>query len=182
MLPEPGDQRADEQLLGEAHARVRRHLEGAELDEAEPAHRPLRRIELVDADLGAVRVAGHVDQQVAEQAVDQPGRDRAARLGDLAQRDLELVERLVARLVDARRLAGGADEQAGEQVGQRGMVLPVGDDAGEQIGPAQERAVRRREAAEHDVVAAAGADMPAVEHELLGAEADGGAPPRRPPW
>ena len=57
------------------------------------------------------------------------------------------------------------------------MVLPVGDDAGEQVGPAQERAVGRRDAAEHDVVAAAGADVAAVEHELLGAEADLRAPP-----
>ena len=59
------------------------------------------------------------------------------------------------------------------------MVLPVGDDAGEQIGAAQERAVGRRDAAEHDVIAAAGADMTAVEHELLGAEAEGARPPRR---
>ena len=32
------------------------------------------RIQLVDAELGPVRVAGHVDQQVAEHAIDQPGR------------------------------------------------------------------------------------------------------------
>ena len=42
---------------------------------------------------------------------------------------------VVARLVDARRLAGRADEQAGEQVGQRRMVLPVGD-AGSAAGRA----------------------------------------------
>ena len=36
-LPEPGDQRAHEQLLREAHARVRRHLERAQLDQAQPA-------------------------------------------------------------------------------------------------------------------------------------------------
>ena len=78
LLPEPGDERADQQLLGEAHARVRRHLEGAELDQAEPAHRPLRRVQLVDADLGPVRIAGDVDQQVAEQPVDQPGRRSAS--------------------------------------------------------------------------------------------------------
>ena len=58
LAPEPGDQRAEQQLLGQAHARVRRHLEGAELDQAEPAGRAVRRIELVDADLGAVGVAG----------------------------------------------------------------------------------------------------------------------------
>ena len=50
------------------------------------------------------------------------------------------------------------------------MVLPIGDDAGQQIRPPQERAVGRRHAAEHDVVAAAGADVSAVEPELLRAQ------------
>jgi hypothetical protein len=63
-LPEPRDDRADQHLLGEAHARMRRHLEAAELDQAEAPGRAVRRIELVDADLGAVRVAGHVDSML----------------------------------------------------------------------------------------------------------------------
>ena len=50
------------------------------------------------------------------------------------------------------------------------MVLPIGDDAGEQIGTPQEWAVGRRDAAEDDVVAAAGADLSSVDHELLGRE------------
>ena len=62
---------------------------------------------------------------------------------DLAEGDLELVQRVVARLVDARMLAGRADEQAGEQVGQRGMVEPVAEQALQQVGPAQQRANRR---------------------------------------
>ncbi len=74
LLPEPGDQRAQQQLLRQAHPRMRRHLERAELDQAQPAGRAVGRIELVDADLGAVRVAGDVDQQIAEQAIDQPQR------------------------------------------------------------------------------------------------------------
>ena len=53
---------------------MRRHLERAELDEAEAARRPVGRIQLVDADLGAVRVAGHVDQEIAEQPIDEPRR------------------------------------------------------------------------------------------------------------
>ena len=53
VFPEAGDERADEQLLGEAHARVGRHLEAAELDEAEPAGRAIGRIELVDADFAS---------------------------------------------------------------------------------------------------------------------------------
>ena len=47
------------------------------------------------------------------------------------------------------------------------MVVPVADHAGEQIGPAQERRVGGRRAAEDEVVAAAGAGVTAVEHELL---------------
>ena len=161
---------SSELLLHEAHARMRRHLERAELDEAEPARRPVRRVELVDADLGAVRVAGDVDQQVAEQAVDEPRRRRLLRLIRLLERELELVQRVVPRFVDARRLARRADEHAREEIRQRRMVLPVGDQAAQQIGPPQERAVGRARAAEHDVVAAARARVPAVEHELLGHE------------
>ena len=66
------------------------------------------------------------------------------------ERDLEFVESIVPRLVHARRLAGRSDEQAREQIGQRGMPLPVEHQALQQIGPAQERAVRRRRAAEHE--------------------------------
>src|SRR5882672_4171477 len=51
------------------------------------------------------------------------------------------------------------------------MVVPVGDQAREQLGPAQERRIRGRGAAEREVVAAAGARVLAVEHELLGAQA-----------
>jgi hypothetical protein len=43
--------------------------------------------------------------------------------------------------------------------------------AGQQFGLAQERAVGRRGAAHHEVVAAAGAGMAAVGHELLGRQA-----------
>ncbi len=171
LLPEAGDQRTQQQLLGERHARVRRHLEGAQFEQAEAPGRAVRRIELVDAELGAVRVAGDVDEQVPEHAVDQPGRDVAADRRNLAEGDLHLVERIVPRLVDARRLAGRADEQAGEQVGQAGVVVPVGDQAAQQVRPAQEGRVVRRRAAEHEVVAAAGAGVAAVDHELLGGQA-----------
>ncbi len=81
--------------------------------------------------------------------------------------------------VDARMLARRAEEEAREEERQRRVVVPVAEQAPQQIGPAQERTVGRRRAAEHDVIAAAGAGMPAVEHELLGAEPASGAPPRR---
>ena len=76
----------------------------------------------------------------------------------------------MTRFVDARRLARRADEQAGEQVGQRRVALPVEHEALQQVRPAQERAVRRRRAADDDMVAAAGAGVAAVDHELVGAE------------
>jgi len=50
------------------------------------------------------------------------------------------------------------------------VVLPVGDQAAEQVGAAQDRAVRRCGAADGEVVAAARAGMAAVEGEGLGAE------------
>ncbi len=108
-LPEARDQCPEQHLLREAHAGVRRHLEAAKLDEAEATRRSVGREQLVDADLGTVRIAGHVDEQVAEQPVDEPGgRGLAvARRRDLRQRDLQFVERVVARLVDAGRLARG---------------------------------------------------------------------------
>ena len=62
----------------------------------------------------------------------------------LAQRDFKLVEHVLARFVDARRLAGRADEQSGKQIGQRRPPLPIQHQAFEQIGPPQERAVGGR--------------------------------------
>ena len=69
LAPQFRDQGADQELLRQRHARIWRHFERAEFDEAEATGRSVRRVELVDADLGAVRVAGDVDQDVAEQPV-----------------------------------------------------------------------------------------------------------------
>ena len=120
LAPEPGDQRAQQQLLGKAHARIGRHFERAELDQPEPAGRSFRREQLVDADFGPMGIAGHIDQDVAKQAVDQPWRRRLAFAGrrHIGEGDLEFVQHILPRLVDARRLAGGTDEQTGEQVRQ----------------------------------------------------------------
>ncbi len=86
-VPEPGDQAAQQRLLGHAHAPVRRHLESAQLEQSTPAGGRIGREQLVDAEFGAVRVAGRVDQQVAEDAVDQPRR-RLPAGRDLAEGDL----------------------------------------------------------------------------------------------
>ena len=80
--------------------------------------------------------------EAAQGAVDQPRRHGLAELlavaVDLLQRDLQFVKLVVAGLVHARRLAGRADEHAAEQVAQRRVVVPVGDEAGQHVRPAQE--------------------------------------------
>ena len=146
----------------------------AQLDQAEPAARPVGRVELVDAVLGAVRVARRVDQQVAQHAVDQPRRRRgrgARPVGQLREGELELVERVAARLVDARRLARRPDEEPREQIRERRVILPVADQAAQQIGPAQAAGCPRRSA--RPSVTWLPPPVPvwrAVEHELLGAQ------------
>ena len=94
-----------------------------------PADCPYTAEQLVDTDFRAVRVTRHIDQQIAQQPVHQPWRRvlparTTARGMDLRQRNLELIERVVPRLVDPRRLARWPDEHAGEQVGQRRPLLP----------------------------------------------------------
>ena len=172
--PEARDEGAQQQHLHEAHARVRRHLEGAEFQQPQASRRASRRVELVDRELRAVRVAGEVDEEVAQDPVDEPRLlVRLVRLEarlELLEGDAELVERVVARLVHARALARRADEHPREEIRERRMVLPVGDEAAQEIGPAQQRALRRRRPAERHVVAAARAGVAPVEHELLGAE------------
>ena len=71
-----------------------------------------------------MRVARGIYQDVAEDAIDQPGWRLPSR-HDLVERDLQLVQRIVARLVDAWMLAGRADEQAGEKVRERWVVVPI---------------------------------------------------------
>ena len=54
------------------------------------------------------------------------------------------------------------------------MVVPVGQhEAAQHTGSTQEGRIRRRGAAEHEVVAAAGAGVATVDHELLGGQAGG---------
>ena len=74
------------------------------------------------------------------------------------------------RLVDARGLAGGANEGAREQIGQAGVTLPEMDQAFQQVGTAQERAVGWFDPAHNHVVAAAGAGVASVDHELVRAQ------------
>ncbi len=51
------------------------------------------------------------------------------------------------------------------------MVVPVGEQAAQQVGSAQERGIADRGAAKDEMITTAGAGMPAVEHEFLAREA-----------
>jgi hypothetical protein len=115
-------------LLRQAHPRVRRHFERAEFDQAEPAGGTIRRKQFVDADFSTVGVAGDVDQNVAEQAIDQPWRRRrrgVTRRWHAAKRDFQLVQHVLTRFIDARRLAGRSDKQSGKEIRQRRPPLPI---------------------------------------------------------
>jgi hypothetical protein len=90
---------------------------------------------------------------------------------ELLKRDFELVQAVVSRFVDARRLAGRPDEHAGKQIRQRRMILPVRQQALQQVRAPQQRAVRRGRASQRDVIAATGAHVAAVEHELFSRQA-----------
>ena len=120
-----------------------------------------------------MRVAAGINQQVAEQTIYEPWR-RLAELADLLvhflERNIKLVKRVVARFVNARRLRRRADEQTAEQPAQRRMVLPIRQQRAQQIRPAQHGRIRRRLAADDDVIAAAGAGVTTVHHEFLRAE------------
>ena len=100
LAPEPGHQCADQQLLGEAHARVGWHLERAELDQPEPAGDAVGRIELVDADFRAMGVPGDVDQQVAEGDLKQGRWHELAAVQDLGTAGYILVAPGVRGAVD----------------------------------------------------------------------------------
>ena len=113
--PKPRDQRPNEQLLRQAHASMRRHFEGAKFQQSQSARRCIGREQLVDAKLGSMGVACQIGQQMAKHAVDQPRRAAAA-IGNLLKRDLELVQTVVPRFVDPRRLARRPDECSAEQM------------------------------------------------------------------
>ena len=116
-------------------------------------------------------VTGHVHQNVAQGPVHDPWRHVLAVLfavaGDFTQGDFQLVQLVVARLVNTWRLAGGANEHAREQVAERRMVVPVGNQAGQYFRLAQEGAVCGRGAAQHKVVATPRAGVATIGHEFF---------------
>jgi hypothetical protein len=101
-------------MLSKTHLRVWRHFKRAHLDKPESPGAALRREEFINRELGAMRIAAGINEQIAEQPVRQPRRG-VAKAADVAieflESDFEFVERVVARLVNAWRLRSWTDEQ-----------------------------------------------------------------------
>jgi hypothetical protein len=156
--------------LEEVHADVGRHFKCAQLEEAELEAGAIGRIELVDTELCAVGVAGDVGEEIAKEAVKEGGAG-VFFFGEISEGYFEFVERVGAGFVDARVLAGRSDVGAGEEVGEGRMILPEGKEADEEVGPAEQRAVRDGRATNDDVAAAASGLEIAVAGEFAGGEA-----------
>ena len=171
LSPEPGDQRANQQLLRQAHARVRRHFEARAVPAgpAVPWSCPGEYSLSMQNSARCVLPVTSTSRLRKMRSTSQGGQFIRSAL-EQAESDLQFVDRIGARLVHARSLAGGSDEHARKQVRQRRMIQPVPDHALQQIRTPQERTIGGVRAAQHDVIAAAGAGMAAVEHELFRAQ------------
>src|SRR5262249_53584893 len=110
-----------------------------------------------------------VHQQVAENTVDEPWW-KSVVVWKPRECDLEFVERILPAFVDARMLAGRAEKQAREKVRKRRMVVPIAEKTPKQIRTAKNRAVSCRRPSDHDVVAASGSCVAAIQHEFFGSK------------
>src|SRR3546814_1891689 len=88
-----------------------------------------------------------------------------ARRGNLRQRDLQFIQPVMPRLVDARRLAGRPDAQPRKQVGQRRMPLPIEHKTLQQVGPPDKGGIVQARTPQHDMIAAPGPHRPPVRSE-----------------
>jgi len=129
------------------------------------------RAEFIDADFSAVGVAGDVDQQIAEQSIDEPWSDPAgAGFRDLFKGGFKFVEGVASAFVDSRSLTGWSNKQAGKQPGERGVIIPEADEAAEQVRSSQKGAVGRRGGSQYKVISATGAGVSAVLLKFFSAE------------
>src|SRR5277367_5098862 len=85
LAPELGDERPYQQLLGEAHAGMRGHLEGAQLEQAHARSRAFRRVKFVDTEFRAMGASSYIRKQVTEETVGGAHGYWLASLGDLVE-------------------------------------------------------------------------------------------------
>ena len=177
LRPETRDERTDEQRLHERHSGMRWHLEAAQFEQAEPAALRIGTEQLVDAELGPMRAAGDIDEEVTEQAVDEPRRRRCARRGGRRSSSANAIS-------SSYRLSWRASSTRGAWlVGPMNRPEKRYESEGwccQYVMMLRSRSGRRSiglsaggRAAERQVIAAAGAGVGAVEMERLCAEAGG---------
>ncbi len=118
-----GEQAAEQQLLRQAHSRMRRHFEGPQFDQPQASGTGVGRKQFVDAELGPMRVAGEIHEEIAEQPVGQPRRhERVFR--QLLEGRFEFVYRFVPGFVDARSLARrGPTNKPEKRYDSEGLVV-----------------------------------------------------------
>lgn len=156
---------------------MRRHLESTQFDQPATIAGTIGGIQLVDAKFSPVSVTGDINQEMPEDAIDQPrqvaaeGSEAVAdAFGDLLKSDFQFIQVVIAGFIDTWGLTGRTDEQPRKQIRQRRMIVPASQQTPQQIGPAQNRAICRGGATQDDVVAASRARMTAILHELFGAQ------------
>ena len=146
-----GDNRPNEQRAQRLIPDVRHRLERSKLDQALKTGWRIEVPELVDADLGEVRVARAIGQEIAKEPVeDLTVGGPPYGIGPEA-RDLELVQSRGQGFIDPRCLRARADVLAREEIRKRRMTLPVPKDAAQQIGALEERVLFERRPAKKDV-------------------------------
>src|SRR5260370_42699438 len=101
---------------------MRSHFEGTQFEQTEAQPETLRRIKLVDAELGAMRVSSDIDEQVAEQSIHNERRAAARR--QMAKGNLQLKQSVHPGLVHPPKLARRARLTARKQIQQPRRVRP----------------------------------------------------------
>ena len=145
LIPKTCHQGSQQQLLNHAHPCMRWHFEGTQLQQSQATCGRVWRVHFVDAKLAAMGVACHVYQNISQAAIDQPRRHalpmNLAIPRYFVQGNFKLVDLVVASFINARCLAGRANEHATEKIAEARVVVPVQNQTGQQFGPAQEGTV-----------------------------------------
>ena len=85
----------------------------------------------------------------------------------MTKSNFEFIQRVHARFIYARILAGRPDVHSGKEVRERWMILPERNHAAQQIGAPQDRAVFKGSSADDDVAAASSGVAVAAEVVFL---------------
>ena len=63
-FPEPRNERTNQQLLHQTHLSVGWHFKASQLEQAKPSGWAIRRIQLIDTELRAMRITSNIDQDI----------------------------------------------------------------------------------------------------------------------